>query len=313
MTMKTGHASQKVSMPKSKEIDKLNAAELRQLLIRKQRISRQARLEEFQRTGRVVKVETVVEPPHLEDLRTRPLEDPEKAQKKKASKTWLERLLVVVEIAAAAGLVFVVYTGANLIRTLNQDVNAAVVQATLTPTAVINAIVLPSGHTPPTSAGGAQPNIAEIPENLRPLVQAMAELPIPTAGPEFAQYLRIPAINVAQVIVQGDGWDQLKKGIGQHIGTPNPGQKGNLVLSGHDDIFGEVFRYLDGLKPGDEIFIRTSQREYVYVVDRWQLVQPTDVSLMAPTPEATLTLISCYPYMVDTQRIVVTAHLQTAP
>jgi len=94
-----------------------------------------------------------------------------------------------------------------------------------TPTAILSAIVLPSGHTSPDAPGGAHPNYSEIPENLRAAVQTMAEMPVPTAGPESAQHLRIPRIAVDQDIVQGDGWEQLKKGIGMHIGSVNPGQK----------------------------------------------------------------------------------------
>jgi sortase A len=302
-------------MPYSKEINKLTAEELRRLLIRKQISDHRDRVDQYKRTGRVVKVEVPIQSPTLGDARTKPLEDKSTAGKMKKGNQgrWMDRLLVVIEIAAALGLVAIVFVGANLIRNLNSEVKSVVVQPTLTPTAMINAVVLPSGHTPPSAPGGAQPNYAEIPENLRPLVQAMAALPVPTAGPEFAQYLRIPAINVAQVIVQGDGWEQLKKGIGQHVGSVNPGQNGNLVLSGHDDIYGEVFRHLDQLKQGDEILIRTSQQEYIYLVDRWQIVNPTDLAALSSTQEPTLTLISCYPYMVDNQRIVVVAHLQTSP
>ena len=302
-------------MPYSKEIEKLTAEELRQLLVRKQIADHRTRVAQYKRSGRVVKVETIAKSTTLGDTRTKPLEEKPGDVKGKTNKSnrWMDRFLLVIEIAAALGLVAIVFVGANLIRNLNQDVKSAMIQPTLTPTAMINAVVLPSGHTPPSAPGGAQPNYAEIPENLRPLVQAMAALPVPTAGPEFAQYLRIPAINVAQVIIQGDGWEQLKKGIGQHVGSVNPGQNGNLVLSGHDDIYGEVFRYLDQLKQGDEILVRTSQQEYIYVVDRWQIVSPTDLGVLSSTQEPTLTLISCYPYLVDNQRIVVVAHLQTSP
>jgi len=302
-------------MPYSKEIENLTDEELRRLLVRRQITNHRNRVDQFKRTGRAVKVEAPVPNTTLGDTRTKPLDEKRSDGKGNASrrKRWMDRFLLVIEIGAALGLVAIVFIGVNLIRNLNQDVRSVMVQPTLTPTAKINAVVLPSGHTPPSAPGGAQPNYAEIPENLRPVVQAMAALPVPTAGPEFAQYLRIPAIHVAQVIVQGDGWDQLKKGIGQHVGSANPGQNGNLVLSGHDDIFGEIFRYLDQLKQGDEILVRTSQKEYIYVVDRWQIVNPTDLDALSSTQEPTLTLISCYPYMVDTQRIVVVAHLQASP
>ena len=202
------------------------------------------------------------------------------------------------------------FNGLELIRELNREVAQVLEQPTLTPTPLIKALVLPSGHTPPDSPGGAQPNEAEIPEHLRPLVQSLASVPIPTPSPEQANRIQIPAISVDAPVVQGDGWEQLKKGVGQHIGSPNPGKKGNVVLSAHNDIFGEIFRRLDELKPGDEVVLFTNQRAYTYVVTNAKIVEPYQVELMDTTSEPTLTLISCYPYLVDDQRIVVQARLQ---
>jgi sortase A len=171
--------------------------------------------------------------------------------------------------------------------------------------------VLPSGHTPPTAPGGAAPNEAEIPEHLRPLVQQLASIPLPTPGPQQATRIQISAIGVDAPVVQGDGWEQLKKGVAQHVGTANPGEKGNLVLSAHNDIFGEIFRDLDLLKPGDLVIIHTTnQRTFTYLVTGTQIVEPTQVEVMAPTPDGVVTLISCYPYLVDNKRIVVRAVLQ---
>jgi sortase A len=200
--------------------------------------------------------------------------------------------------------------GVNILKDLNREVASALVQPTLTPTPLISAVVLPSGHRPPTEGEVVQPNEAEIPEHLRPLVQSLANIPVPTPGPEQAQQIRIPAISVDAPVVQGDGWEQLKKGVAQHIGSPNPGQKGNLVLSAHNDVFGELFRDLDKLKVGDQVILFTNQRQYVYVVTNSQIVLPTQVDVMAPTRDATLTLVSCYPYMVDNKRIVISAVLQ---
>ncbi|MHB8778477.1 MAG: sortase [Anaerolineales bacterium] len=93
-------------------------------------------------------------------------------------------------------------------------------------------------------------------------------------------------------------------------GTPNPGEDGNIVLSGHNDVYGEVFRYLEQLKPGDVVILFTSQRQYIYVITGAQLVAPTAVEVMDPTSDARITLISCHPYPVDIHRIVVSAVLQ---
>jgi sortase A len=142
------------------------------------------------------------------------------------------------------------------------------------------------------------------------MVQSLANIPVPTSAPDQAILIQIPSINVDATVVQGDGWEQLKKGVGQYVGSPDPGQDGNVVLSAHNDVYGELFRYLDRLVPGDQVIIYTQQRQYVYIVDRTVLVEPTAVEVMASSGSPTVTLISCYPYLVDKQRIVVFARLQ---
>jgi sortase A len=46
------------------------------------------------------------------------------------------------------------------------------------------------------------------------------------------------------------------------------------------------------------------------VVTRTEIVEPTQVEVMASTSDPSVTLISCYPYLIDKQRIVVFAKLQ---
>jgi len=104
----------------------------------------------------------------------------------------------------------------------------------------------------------------------------------------------------------------LKKGVAQHIGSAAPGQAGNMVLAGHNDVYGEVFRDLDKLAPGDKIVVSSDRQAYFYVVRETVIVDPTDVSVMAFTEYPSLTLISCYPYRINTKRIVIFADLAAA-
>ena len=83
-----------------------------------------------------------------------------------------------------------------------------------------------------------------------------------------------------------------------------------MVVSAHNDIFGELFREPDRLKPGDEVQVFTASQKFTYRISGTRLVAPTEVSVMNPTVSPTLTLISCYPYLVDTQRIIVFAELK---
>jgi sortase A len=300
-------------LARKRPADELSTEELRQLLIERRREEHEARLEAFRRTGRVIRVdeprtsgsasETRVNESDTQEMRV-------SRRRRARRRSGLDTFLFVVEIVAIVGLLFIFFNGVSLIRNLNTEVAAALQQPTVTPTPLIVAVVLPGGHKPPVAGQDVVPNDAEIPEHLRPLMQSYANLPIPTPGPQQATRMQIAAINVDAPVVQGDSWEQLKKGIAQHIGSANPGTRGNLVVSAHNDVFGQLFKDLDQLKPGDTVVVFTADRSYTYVVSATQIVDPTDVSVMDPTENASLTLISCYPYLVDNKRIVVTAVLQ---
>jgi sortase A len=294
-------------MKDRRSVDDLSLEELERVLAEKKRAAREARLSRYRQNGRAVRVPVGALPEErLPDVR------PERAPRSRVRRLF-DFFLLIVEVGAVLGLVYVLYNGSNVLAQLNHEVAAAVAQSvpTFTATPLVTAVVLPSGHTPPTSPGGSQPNDSEIPASLLPLVQSLPAPVIPTQGPNQALRIVIPAINVDSQVVQGDGWEQLKKGAGQHVGSADPGRNGNMVLSAHDDIFGEIFRHLDQLQPGDELQIYTASQIYTYVITGSRLVAPTDVSVMNATSHPSATLISCYPYLVDNQRMVVFADLKT--
>jgi len=301
-------------MARRKSPEELSVEELRRLLVEKRRGARKERLEHYRRTGRVISLAPdldVDSPPASPTIDTTesavpaPEPIPVSPQRK-----FLDRFLLGVEVLAILGLVVVILNGVGLLQTLNDEVVSALNPVTAEPTPLVMAVVLPSGHTPPDAQGNTRPNEAEIPAHLQPMVQSLSNIPVPTAAPDQAVRIQIPALNVDAPVVQGDGWEQLKKGVGQYIGSTPPGRDGNLVLSAHNDVYGEIFRYLDRLVPGDQVIVYTQQRQYIYIVDRTVLVEPTAVEVMASTNAPTVTLISCYPYLVNDQRIVVFARLQ---
>lgn len=297
---------------KNRPAEELSIEELEAILARKKVDARRERLKRFQQTGRTLRLQQELDPTTgTEDFRAEPDPESDSGDEKSISLRLREsanRFLLVIEAAAVLGLLFVLINGIGAVQSLNQEVAEA--RRLPSPTPLITAVVLPSGHTPPTSPGGAGPNESEIPQHLRPLVQALPVIEIPTPSPGHVQSIHLPALwDSAAPVVQGDGWEQLKKGVGQHIGSGKPGEAGNVVLSAHNDIFGELFRDLDQLKPGDEIILSSGLRDYVYKVTGLRIVDPTEVSVMDPTSRATVTLISCYPYLVDTQRIVVFGEL----
>lgn len=214
-----------------------------------------------------------------------------------------DSVLLALEVLALIGLVYVLVSSLLNMRTLNEEV--ALARETLpTPTATpqIQLQFLPGAHVPPSAA-------STVPQRLADLVQPVVPVPIPTPGPQSPTRIVIPSIGVDAPIVPGDDWEQLKKGVGHHLGSANPGERGNMVLSAHNDIFGEIFRDLDKVELEDEIIIYAGEVPFRYVVKAIRIVEPTDVSVMGPTSNAVATLITCYPYMIDTQRIVVIAEL----
>jgi len=292
------------AMPRRKAPEDLSVEELRRLLVQKRSGARRERLEHFRRTGRVVDVT----PDTIPSVDTLGEGEPASAPSTPRRLFW-DRTLLAVEVLAVLVLVGVVLSGLGLLRDLNREVASALNPLTPTPTPLVMAVVLPSGHTPPDANGNTRPNDAEIPAHLRPMMQSLANIPIPPPSAEQAIRIQIPALNVDAPVVQGDGWEQLKKGVAQHVGSADPGGDGNVVLSAHNDVYGELFRYLDRLQPGDQVILYTQQRQYTYVVDRTVIVKPTQVEVMAGTASPTVSLISCYPYLVDSDRIVVFAKL----
>jgi sortase A len=301
---------------KSKTLN-LNESELRRLLLDQRAADRKRRVAAYSQSGELLPLDAqATEGREVEPLAgTRIHADPDlklAAPQAKRSRAWVDRALLLIELLAVVGLGFIFINGLSLVRELNQELNAAFAGGnTASPTPLLGPVVLPSGHTPPTAGNPAAPNEAEIPAHLRPLVQAYtAAIVIPTPGPQQALGIKIASIGVNAPIVLGDDWEALKRGVGQHVGSANPGQNGNLVLSGHDDIYGEVFRHLDQLEPGDEITVFTAENMYTYTVTETMIVAPTFVEVMNPTANATITLISCYPYLINTQRIVVLGELR---
>jgi LPXTG-site transpeptidase (sortase) family protein len=146
--------------------------------------------------------------------------------------------------------------------------------------------------------------------------QQQAPSPAAGAGSEPPTRMVIPRIGVNSPVAQtapvGGVWNVVDWEVGHLSTTPNPGGAGNGAYSGHDDIKGEVFKRLGELHPGDSILLYTRDRVYTYVVTRQLAVDPSDVSVLAPTARPTISLISCTPYWVDTQRLVVQAALKSS-
>jgi LPXTG-site transpeptidase (sortase) family protein len=137
----------------------------------------------------------------------------------------------------------------------------------------------------------------------------------PTVDPELLlpTRLRIPVMfldsDVHEVTVNLGQWEVSPMDIGHHEGSGDPGQVGNVVLAGHRDINSALFRDLDRLQPGDEVFVSNGLGEYRYIVQESFEVSPDDTEVMAPSDDKRVTLITCTPIGIDTRRLIVVATL----
>jgi LPXTG-site transpeptidase (sortase) family protein len=139
-------------------------------------------------------------------------------------------------------------------------------------------------------------------------------------GPnQVVAYLSIPKLHIKDAPIYDRGLDAqsnmlIAKGYSvTHYAFSSPIGGGNAVLYGHDDIEGSIFASLKDLKAGDEVDVAPpGDSPVVYHVTSRTIVAPTAVEILNPTNDVRLTLFTCWPNWVDTQRVVVTAVPATA-
>jgi sortase A len=112
------------------------------------------------------------------------------------------------------------------------------------------------------------------------------------AGDPVLTRLLIPKISLDAIVAEGTSHEQLLKGPGHVEQTALPGERGNSVIAGHRDTF---FRHIFELNPGDKIVVQRNGRSFRYEVTGKKIVKPEDTSVISPSTEAELTLLTCYP------------------
>ena len=105
--------------------------------------------------------------------------------------------------------------------------------------------------------------------------------------------LTIENLGIEVPIYNGTDEVILNRGVGRIIGTARMDGLGNLGIAGHRDGF---FRGLKDIKQGELIELQTPHELVRYRVTSIVIVDPSDVSVLAPTEERTLTLVTCYPF-----------------
>lgn len=144
------------------------------------------------------------------------------------------------------------------------------------------------------AAAAERPVLPPLPALPAPPTEAPSRHPASSRGSAIAA-LSIPRVHLSTVVLHGSDSRTLRRGPGHLENTAWPGDSGNMVIAGHRDSF---FWPLRNIQRGDDIFLDTPEGQFHYRVTSLRVVDPHDVSVLAPTNEATLTLITCYPFWV---------------
>lgn len=123
--------------------------------------------------------------------------------------------------------------------------------------------------------------------------------------------IKIPALDVDTVVVEGTSASALRAGAGHYPNTPLPCETGNVAIAGHRTTYGRPFANLDRLKAGDAIILETPVGSCTYEVTRTPfIVAPTDFSVVADDQSRRmLTLTTCHPKGSAAKRLVIQADL----
>ncbi len=136
-------------------------------------------------------------------------------------------------------------------------------------------------------------------------------------------YLTIPKLGIEKAEVETNSEklspDEL---LGHYPGSALPGEPGNTFIYGHSVLpmfynpknYRTIFSTLDELEEGDEIIVEFGEKLFKYVVEKWAVLNPEDVKPLEPigSPflnQSYLTLMTCVPMGVGTNRLLVQARL----
>jgi sortase A len=107
--------------------------------------------------------------------------------------------------------------------------------------------------------------------------------------------IEIPKLGVSENMFEGIELSVLDKGPGHWPDTAMPGEVGNMVIAGHRVSHTHPFLHINDLEVGDEVFVSTDGKKYRYEVTGTEIVDPSAVRIVEPTPTATATLFACHP------------------
>lgn len=132
------------------------------------------------------------------------------------------------------------------------------------------------------------------------------------SGTGMMGYVTVKKISQELPVYHGTADSVLAFAAGHFQGSSLPvgGEGTHSVISAHRGLpTATLFTHLDRLEIGDTFYFTILDRTFTYEVDQIRIVEPHDVSLIEAEPgKDYCTLLTCTPYGINTQRLLVRAH-----
>lgn len=147
---------------------------------------------------------------------------------------------------------------------------------------------------------------------LKLTVKPLPETPKEPVASFFPVQILIPKVKINLPVfsgrAEGEDWEISETGASYLLGSGIPGQKGNVVVFGHNK--NSLLGPARWLGKGDEIkLINQKNEEFIYRVIEKKTVSSKQVDILAPSEDARLTLYTCSGFL-DKERLVLVAELQ---
>ena len=130
------------------------------------------------------------------------------------------------------------------------------------------------------------------------------------SGDAFGRIV-VPRLGLSTVLVEGTSASDLARGPGHYRITALPGLGGTVAVAGHRTTYGQPFRHIDDLRPGDRITLEMPYGTFRYAVTGHRIVDDTDWSILRRRSYEQLVLSACHPLHSASHRYVVFARLES--
>jgi LPXTG-site transpeptidase (sortase) family protein len=213
-------------------------------------------------------------------------------------------------------LIFLVAIGILVLEAVSCSPVQARAQPMLLPTPQIHITLPPTAVLSPTPVSIGKVVKKSVPGSLGALARQ-------AYGDRLIEWIRIPGLSIVAPVMpvgwkpSGETveWDSPEAEVGWAVSSALPGGMGNVILYGHNNIDSSVFMRLGELKSGDRIVVRTGQKDWEYIVDQVTIIPVMSEqenklaydAVFQETDTAQLTLLSCWPPVSNTHRVIVRA------